>query len=186
MGNSSGAVVGVVTTQPFPVNIPPREDLEPGPILVQMGEWGRTHIAAIPEYLFPEIRETRNVGLDHVPRRGRGVQQNLVVGEPPFMFQGAAVPHMPSQCQRLLVLVISSAVLIWLSSVITPVNLPTSILPADLPVYLTRVVDIVNKRAGHVSGNVAAASVCLVQVGLRIVGIAPEAMCHGEQYDVIS
>ncbi|KDN41030.1 hypothetical protein RSAG8_07736, partial [Rhizoctonia solani AG-8 WAC10335] len=168
------------TNPPPPAEFPPPEDLQPGPVLVRVCEFVRTHIAAIAEYLFPEIQVTTDPG-PIMPRRGRGMQHTPIVGPPPLVFIPAAVQRIPGQCQRPLVLVVSaicsSAVIIWLSSLIGPVNLPTSILPADLPVYLTRVLDVANTHAGHVSGNVVAASACIVEVGLRLVGLACDVIC---------
>ncbi|CAE6479379.1 hypothetical protein ACGC1H_005378 [Rhizoctonia solani] len=184
MGNTklSGPVVGLlIPTPPPPAEIPQPENLQLGPALVKICEFIHTHIAAIPEYLFPEIRVTTDPN-PNMPRRGRGTQRALVLSPPPLAFGAAPVNEIPIHCQRPLVLAISaicsSAVLIWLSSLIGPVNLSTSILPGDLPVYLTHVLGVVNKHAGHVSRNVAVASACcFVQVGLRLVGIACEAAC---------
>ncbi|EUC54556.1 AMP-binding domain protein, putative [Rhizoctonia solani AG-3 Rhs1AP] len=184
MGNTkpSVPVVGLlIPTPPPPAEIPQPEDLQPGPALVPICEFVRTHIAAIPEYIFPEIQVAAYPN-PNMPRRGRGAQRALVVGPPPLALHAAPVNEIPIHCQRPLVLAIwvicSSAVLIWLSSLIGPVNVSTSILPGDLPVYLTRVVDVVNKHGGHVSRNVAAASACcFVQIGLRLVGVVCEATC---------
>ncbi|CUA68401.1 hypothetical protein RSOLAG22IIIB_07919 [Rhizoctonia solani] len=162
MGNTKTNALVVelsIIVPPLPEGTPQPEELQPGPALVRVWEFVRTHIVAIPECLFPEIRTTTDPD-PNMTRRRRGMRHALVIGPPPLVFPPTAAQEMPIQCQRPLVVVVSaicsSAVLIWLSRLIGPVNLPASILPTDLPVYLTRVVDVVNRHVGHVPGNVAA------------------------------
>ncbi|CAE6416386.1 unnamed protein product, partial [Rhizoctonia solani] len=132
------------------------------------------HITAVFKRLFPEIRVATHVG-PHAPRPVRGRQWALFVVPAPLFLLPDDDQIMPNQCLRRLVLVMSvfwsSAVLLWLSSLIGPANLPWSAAPVDLTVHLSCVLDVVNQHAGHVSANVAVANqgVCLLQAGLKLV-----------------
>ncbi|CAE6490000.1 unnamed protein product [Rhizoctonia solani] len=132
------------------------------------------HITAVFKHLFPEIRVATHIG-PNVPRPVRGRQRALFAVPPPVFLLPDDDQIVPNQCLRRLVFVISvfwsSAALLWLSSLIGPVNLPWSAANADLTVHLSCVLDVVNQHAGHVSGNVAVANqgVCLLQAGLKLV-----------------
>ncbi|KAJ1303561.1 hypothetical protein OPQ81_011745 [Rhizoctonia solani] len=138
-------------------------------ILHQLIVLARRH-AAILRYLFPEIFIIAN---RDVLRPGRGVRQAQVMLAPPLVAHVEGVHIVPNQCLRgLVIFCCSSALIIWLSILIGPANLPR--VPVDLSLDSPSVLDVVNESAGHLSGNVVAAdpTVCLLEVGLKLAEYA--------------